>query len=257
MTRTESNIRCRVAPALVAALVGLTLSACGGGGSPDAAIQHGDARSGRAASTVIVRVGGSTVTRLMYDHWMTIGAATVTAPPARGALLKPLAYEPPAFAACVAHLQASARRGRTAAQLKAACKETYAGIQARILAFLITGYWLREQAAEQGQTVTPVEVRKKFDEERRAHYTAASFRRLREASRQTVPDLEFAEQTQMLSTKLVEDFTKTHPHETEAATIATFNRTIRATWLSRTHCASGYVVPDCKQYRRPKSATSK
>ncbi|MGH2904968.1 MAG: hypothetical protein ACRDK7_15500 [Solirubrobacteraceae bacterium] len=183
---------------------------------------------------------------------MAIGAATVEMPKPDGPLPKPAAYDPPDFTACVAHLQ-TRERTATVEDLKAKCERTYDGIQSRILNFLITGYWLRGEAAEQHVSVTGAEVHKKFAEEKGEQYpTPSSFRRLQEASRQTVPDLEFAVKTQMLSGRLLEAFTKRHSHEkSERATIAAFNRSIRSTWAPKTYCQPGYVVPDCKQYKAP------
>jgi hypothetical protein len=236
-------------------LIGLILTSCG-----SSVINHmagaGTAPSlgGRVpADAVVVQVGVTPITGATYDHWMAIGAATVEMPKPSGLVPKPVAYQPPDFTACVAHLHTSAPKSTTTAQLEARCKKTYAGIQARILNFLITGHWLRSEAAEQHASLSEAEVRKKFEEEKRAHYpTTASFRRLQQASRQTVPDLMFAVETQMLSTKLLEKFTKAHGHgKPEQVVIAAFNRSIRSRWIARTDCQPGYVVPDCKQYKPP------
>jgi len=238
-------------------IAGLVLTSCGGFARRTASTATVTDPVNKAA--VVVQVGASPITGAMYDHWMAIGAATVEMPAPGGPVPKPVAYEPPTFSACVAHTHASATKSTTTAQLKAKCKKTYEGIQSRILDFLITGYWLRGEAAEQHASVSQAEVRKKFEEERRANYsTAASFRRLQEVSRQTVPDLTFAVETRMLSAKLLEKFTKTHSHEkSDQATIAAFNRSIRSKWVPRTDCAPTYVVPDCKQYRAAKGPASR
>jgi hypothetical protein len=191
----------------------------------------------------------------MYNHWIAIGEATVNIPIPGRPVPKPINYEPPAFAACIANLRAHPplpppTTQQTTAQLKAICKKTYEGIQSRILKFVIAGYWLRNEATEQGVSVSDAEVRTVFEKEKRAHYpTAASFRQLQEASRQTAPDLMFAVETQMLSAKLLRRFTKSQPRgQSEQATIAVFNTSIRRKWAARTNCAPGYVVRDCRQY---------
>jgi hypothetical protein len=229
------------------------LTACGGSGARYAPkVSSRVSASGPvAAKAVVVRVGAMSITGAMYDHWMAVGAATVEMPKPDGPLPKPVTYDPPHFTACVTHLRTSAPKSVTTAQLEAKCKSTYESVQARILNFLVTGYWLRGEAAEQHASVTEAEVRKKFEEEKRAHYpTAASYRRLQEASRQTVPDLMFAVETQMLSGKLLEKFTREHRHaKSEQATIAAFNRNIRRTWTAKTDCRPGYVINDCRQYK--------
>jgi hypothetical protein len=181
---------------------------------------------------------------------MAIGDATVEPLMPERPLPKPVAYEPPDFVACVAHLQV--RDGKsTTAQLTTKCKRTYEGIRARILGFLIAGYWLRGEADEENVSLSQADVKQVFDEEKRANYpTAASFRKLQEASGQTIPDLMFAVETQMLSAKLLEKFTKAHEKgKSERAKIAAFNRSIEGKWIGRTDCRPGYVVKDCSQYK--------
>jgi hypothetical protein len=238
------------APALLAVL---TIAACGGATGHNANMARSAPFDVRARATdFVVRVGETPITPATYNHWMAVGAATVEPPRPGGPLPKPVTYEPPAFKLCLVHLLARVPKSIAAGQLRAKCKTTYESIQKRILTFLISGYWLRAQAAEQHASVTEGEVRKKFDEEKRASFpTADSFRRLQEASRQTVPDLMFAVETQMLSAKLLTRFTTAHPHEkSEQATIAAFNKSIRSKWTVRTDCQPGYVISDCKQYKR-------
>jgi len=234
-----------------ALLVGLILTGCGGSAKRHTADAGSESAVGPAPATaVVVRVGATPITGATYDHWMAIGAATVEMPKPTGSVPKPVAYEPPDFTACVAHLRTSALKSTTTAQLEAKCEKTYEGIQTRILNFVITGYWLRGEAAEQHASITEAEVHKRFEEERRANFpTTASFRRLQEASHQTIPDLEFSVETQMLSAKLLESFTKVHAHgKSEQARIAAFNKSIRSKWTPKTDCSPGYVIGDCRQY---------
>jgi hypothetical protein len=236
-------------------LLALVLASCGSSGER-ATFATGAASTvtGPAAkATVVAKVGATSITGKMYAHWMTVGEATVEMPKPTGALPAFVVYEPPIFSACVAHLRASAPR-IAIDQLRANCRKMYERIQARILNFLISGYWLRGEAAERGVSVSVGEVEKKFAEERRANYpTAESFHRLQLASRQTIQDLEFAVETQMLSTKLVEKYAQEHGEQkNEQAAVPGFNRSIRSKWIPRTSCEPDYVVADCKQYRVPK-----
>jgi hypothetical protein len=238
----------------VALLAGLSITACAGGTSRHAPQTGAPATAAgpAAAHAVVVKVGATPITGATYDHWMAIGAATVQMPRPGTPLPKPVAYVPPDFSACVAHLRTSAPGSTSTARLEARCKQTFEGIKVRILNFLITGYWLRGEAAARHASVTEAEVRDRFERERRASYpSAASFRELLQASRQTIPDLMFAVETQMLSAKLLERFTAQHSHEaSEQATIAAFNRGIRSRWTARTDCRPGYVVRGCRQYKR-------
>ena len=233
-----------------AVLVGFALSACGGSGKHAA---NDVASTSASTGSVVAQVGDTSITRGSYEHWMKVGDATVNIPVPGRPPPRPVAYEPPSFAACIANLKESvAKPHATKAQLKAKCRQTYTNIQARVLNFLITGYWLRNEAAEQGVSVSEAEVRKRFEQEKRRSYpTAASFGKFQEASLQTVPDLMFAVETQMLSAKLLERFTGTNGgrYKAEQAKISAFNRGIASKWAQRTDCQPGYVVKDCKQYK--------
>jgi hypothetical protein len=239
-----------------AAASGLLLAACGANGGPRR--PHTTA-SDPAPASVVVQVGSIPITSETYEHWMRIGAATVTMPKAAGPIPAPITYRPPDFAACVAHARQGGLRSAQTAPLRAECKATYESIQRRILSFLIVGNWLRAAAAEAHASVTPAEVRERFEEERKAHYPAPrALRRLEEVSRQTVPDLEFAVETQMLSAKLLATFAKEHgKQKNEQAAVPAFNRSITSKWIASTSCQPGYVVPDCEQYRSPTPTSAK
>jgi len=234
---------------LIGVLAMLMLVSCGGGnngtGAPRAA-----AGANPAPLNIVVRIGDRAISGSVFKHWLAIGEATVEMPKATGSLPTPIEYAPPDFTACVERLRKDAPRSTPTAPLRAECRNTYEGIRNRILGFLITGYWLRGEAAQQHASVSKSEVRKKFDEERRTRYpSAASFRRLQDASGQTVPDLEFALGTRLLSARLLERFARRHGDaRNEQAAIAAFDKSIKNKWEPRTTCAPGYVVPDCKEY---------
>jgi hypothetical protein len=198
-----------------------------------------------------VQIGSAGISPVAYAHWMAIGAATVEMPKPTGPLPSVTEYTPPAFTACIAHRRALATSAGSTAALRAGCRKAYEGIQARVLNFLITGYWLRDEAAEMHASVSQAEVHRKFKEYRQEDFpTPAAFQRLKEASHQSVADLEFAVETQMLSARLLERFTKSAGSgKSEQATITAFNKHIASKWTPRTSCRQGYVVEDCKQYR--------
>jgi hypothetical protein len=201
-------------------------------------------------STVVVQVGKTSITRAQYEHWMRIGDATVEMPVPGHPAPTPIDYEPPDFTACVAHLQATSLLHESTSQLKAKCQHTYTGIKTRILRFLIHGYWLREEAAEDGTPVSSAEVQKEFNRIKQQEYpTAAAFQRLEATSRQTVPDLKFAVETQMLSAKLLKKFSKPENKESPESSVDALNKMLNVKWTARTSCQPGYIIRACKQYR--------
>jgi hypothetical protein len=241
----------------LACVSALALSACGGSGGhapTPARTAPTPARVAPPTGDVVVQVGDMSIGRALYEHWMRIGAATVNPPPPGRPAPRPFVFEPPAFAACIAQSRAAGHGGRaTTAQLRSSCRQIYAGIQARVLNFLITGYWLRGEAVAEGIAVSPAEVRRRFEQERRANYpTPESFHRFQEASRQTPADLMFAVATQLLSTKLLERYERAHGRSPSASSgIEELNRRIKSSWTKLTKCLPGYVVRDCSQYRQP------
>jgi hypothetical protein len=206
--------------------------------------------AGAAGAGAVVSVGATPISLATYDHWMAIGAATVATPKPAGPLPKAVEYRPPDFTACIAHLRAVTPAGASTASLRSRCNGIYASIRRRVLQFLITAYWLRGEAAQMHMSPSRAEVRQAFERERQTYYpTAAAFGRLREASRQTIADLEFAAETRMLSVRLLARFTAAaqarNHNEPEQAIVAAFNRQIESTWRPRTDCRRGYVVEDC------------
>jgi hypothetical protein len=251
MRSTHHRWRSTLALMLVFALAGSMLASCGSSKSRGPEDRPAAARAHPPPVDIVIRVGGAAISKATYEHWMRVGEATVEAPKPTGPLPKTIAYEPPRFTACVAHLREGAGASRSPAALVAACRRTYESIKTRILDFLITGYWLRGEAARTHASVSFVEVHRRFEQERQQNYpTAASFQRLQQASRQTQPDLEFAVETQMLSARLLARFAAETGHrESEEQAVAAFNARIKSDWVPRTNCRPGYVVRDCRQYR--------
>jgi hypothetical protein len=233
--------------------LGLALAACGSSvhtaTTPPA--PGGPPPGSAPAGTVVVQVGNTAITKTIYEHWMRIGDATVQKPLPGQPIPKPINYEPPDFTECIARLRANALLHESTSQLKAKCQQTFKGIQERILRFLINGYWLREEAAEDGLSISNAELQKEFNHLKQQEFpTAASFQRLLTASRQGIPDLMFAVETVMLSSKLQQKISKpiTKENPNPEGGLKELNRTLVKKWTVRTNCHPGYIVQDCKQF---------
>jgi hypothetical protein len=157
---------------------------------------------------------------------------------------RPVDYVPPGFTACVAHLRADGLLYEAVSRLRARCLSSYKEIQARILGFLIYGYWLREEAAEKGVSVTHAELQREFAQIRHKEFpTAADLHRLLGVSRQSVSDLLFTIQSRMLSARL--EPKTNEPQEAQAKALI---QDLYQKWAPRTDCRPGYVVKDCRQF---------
>ena len=170
------------------------LSACGG--------IPGDA---------VVQVGGSSITKTTFDHWLGVAAASSSS--TSGA--KAIVPEPPDYTACIAHLQAIApkpAKGQTApsaAQLKSECEQQYKSLQQEVLGFLISSEWVIGEAGHLGVKVTDKEVTKQFETVKNEQFPKpAEFEKFLKSSGQTVSDLLLRVKLNLLSTKIQQKISK-------------------------------------------------
>jgi PPIC-type PPIASE domain len=87
----------------------------------------------------IAKIGKTTITRGLLQHWATIGMYG-----------KPGTPEPPDFTDCVNYLGLSASETTTNEQLKLTCKEKYEQSLHKALSLLIHVPWLIDEAAKAG-----------------------------------------------------------------------------------------------------------
>jgi foldase protein PrsA len=178
------------------ALVGLT--ACGGGGGVP-----GDA---------VAKVDETPITTAAFKHWMTVAAVSS----ASGVLAaKPVAPEPPEYAACVAHLkeiaakELKAKTLPTVATLKSQCAIQYKGLSQEVLSFLLSSQWVIGEAKSVGVKVSDAEVKKQFEKIKTQQFPrAAEFEKFLSTSGQTVSDLLLRVKLNLLSAKIQQKVAK-------------------------------------------------
>ena len=159
----------------------------------------------------VVQVGGNSITKATFDHWLGVAAASSSS--TSGA--KPVVPEPPAYTACIAHLQAIApkpAKGQTApgaAQLKSECEQQYKSLQQEVLGFLISSEWVIGEAAHLGVKVSDKEVTKQFETVKSEQFPKpAEFEKFLKSSGQTVSDLLLRVKLNLLSTKIQQKISK-------------------------------------------------
>ena len=179
----------RAVAALGAAfVVGLSVSACGGG----------------VPSSAVATVSGTPISNAAFNHWMSIAAASSQQ---QGGTKTPVPV-PPDYKACVAGLKAQTAsvKGATTptdAQLKAQCATEYTSLQQQVMQFLISADWVIGEAADQGVKVTDAAVRKQLDTERKQQFpTQAAFTKFMQQTGETTNDLLLRVKLQQLSTKI-------------------------------------------------------
>jgi foldase protein PrsA len=185
--------------------VALGLSACGGG----------------IPGNAVVQVGGTPITKATFEHWMSVAAASTAA--SGTAASKPVIPDPPNYAACIAHLEATApkpAKGQakpSAAQLKSECEQQYKSLQQEVLGFLISSAWVLGEAESQGVKVSDAEVKKEFEKIKNEQFPkAAEFQKFLASSGQTVSDLLLRVKLNMLSSKIQQKVSKSKGTVTQA-----------------------------------------
>lgn len=178
------------------ALVGL--SACGGG----------------IPGNAVVQVGGNSITKTTFDHWISVAAASSATTPT-GTAAKPVVPEPPSYTACIAHLEATAAKpvkGQakpTSAQLKSECEQQYKSLQQEVLGFLISSEWVLGEGASLGVKVSDKEVKKQFETIKSQQFPKpAEFEKFLATSGQTVSDLLLRVKLNLLSSKIQQHVVK-------------------------------------------------
>jgi foldase protein PrsA len=187
--------------AVLFALVGL--SACGGG----------------LPGNAVVKVGGNSISKDAFSHWMSVAAVSNKA----SATAKVVVPDPPNYTACVANLAATApkpAKGQpkpTPAQLKTQCAQQYKSLQTEVLNFLIGLEWVLGEAPAKGVKVSDAEVHKQFIKIRTQQFpSTAEFEKFITNSGQTVSDLLLRVKYNLTSQKLQQKILKSTPKVTQA-----------------------------------------
>jgi foldase protein PrsA len=165
----------------------------------------GLAACGGIPGNAVVQVGGNSITKSTFDHWISV-AASSTASAAGG---KPAVPEPPQYTACIAHLQATTPKptkgsvAPTTAQLKSQCEQQYKALQQEVLGFLISAEWVIAEAAHLGIKMSDAEVKKEFEKIKSQQFPKpAEFEKFLATSGQTVSDLLLRVKLNLLSSKI-------------------------------------------------------
>lgn len=174
MPRRSRRPACLAATLIV---VAATYAGCGGGGST---------RSGE----IVARVGGATITRGAFEHWMAVTAPQHVAP------------VPPGYSACIAHAKAAAPQSTTA-QLREECRDEYREVAQKVLALLISSRWLAGEAAEQGVKVSSGEVEQRLEQKRRSYSSSAEFDESLKAIAHTTADVRLELEAELAREKLL------------------------------------------------------
>ncbi len=174
---------------------------------------------GGIPGNAVVQVGGNSITKPTFEHWLAVASASSAATP--GA--KPVLPIPPEYTACIAHLRAIAPKpakgqsAPTTAQLKSQCEQQYKSLQQEVLGFLISSEWVIGEANDLGVKVSDKEVKKQFEQIKNQQFPkAAEFEKFLASSGQTVSDLLLRVKLNLLSSKIQAKIAKQKAKITQA-----------------------------------------
>jgi foldase protein PrsA len=155
-------------------------SGCGGGGVP---------------GNAVAVVDGEAIERKMFDHWLAVAARS-------GGKPNTAIPKPPDYTACVAQKRKSEPK-TSPERLKVECRQEYEGLRNQVVQLLVSRQWLEEEAAERGIRVSEAEVKRSFDQQRKAAFRKdGEFQKFLKNSGQTQEDILLRVRLDLLSNKI-------------------------------------------------------
>lgn len=206
----------------------------------------------------MVRVGEHAITKTEVEHWMSVLMGEGT----DGRRSTPPVPVPPRFEACIADPRERTRLAfqqvhPTREQLKADCKLEYERFKLKALYLLISYQWVKGAAEELGVKPDQRELARQLSAYERAYAgIAGSFGRYLRLIRGTRADIELTLELNQLTQRIEAKVggagggARSSSRSRESL-LADFGKKFKVRWLARTDCRPPYVVPICRQYRRP------
>jgi hypothetical protein len=233
-------LRCIVIP-LTGYLVAIGLVGCGSGSSSGAAV---------------IEVAGQPITKAAVDHWMSVGAATVSIAPGQPKADTP---QPPSYSACIDYREryvpgADGGPKLTRADLKSQCARQYQELRLHALYSLITNAWVLGEATELHVKLHAGEMASDLAKVEASEFGGvAGFRSYLAERRLTVPDFESEIKIALVAAHIqlkLESEPRLERLNVQqlGRSLQQFGREFERKWTSRTDCKASYVVPICRQY---------
>jgi foldase protein PrsA len=149
---------------------------------------------------VVARVGEESITEREFRKWLRTAAL--------GQDRRNGVPDPPRFKRCVAveqRRQAKERRRLSRGALRRRCRRRYRQLRSEVMQFLVQAVWVRQEATARGIAVTPRQVRRSFERQKRqAFKTERAYRRFLHQSGMSEADILFRVRLDLLQTRLTE-----------------------------------------------------
>lgn len=240
------------------------------------ALPQAEAQEPPLPDGAVARVGEEPITKGEFDRLLR-GAT-------RGAYGQGAVLDPPRFERCVAadlRRPSGVKRRPSRRALRRHCERRYTRLRTEVLQFLVDAVWTRQEAAARGIAVTPGQVRRHLERQKRSVFAdEREYRRFLRESGQSNADLLNQIELDLLRTRLRVRAIRSAPRVTEEEVDAYYawhrreyrgiprrraRRTIRqlltaereqrvleeyvedfnARYRAITVCAPDYVIPEC------------
>jgi hypothetical protein len=137
-------------------------------------------------------------------------------------------------------------RGGQSGALRSSCQKRYEAVRTHMITILISFQWMAAETKAHGITVSEAEVEREFERFRSEVYgTPAQFERYLKYTGETRADVLLISRINLVSTKLRNKLIKTEG----IPGASKFYHELPIRWAAKTSCQSGFIVPDCKQYK--------
>jgi len=166
----------------------------------------------------VATVDGQAITRSDFNHWMTVFAKSNASQSQQegssSATTTAVVPDPPEYAKCIKAKRDAAAKSKSKArptdnQLKRQCRQDYESLRDSALGLLIAAEWLEGEAKQQNVKVTPEEVTKTIEEQRKQQYPKeADFKKALKDAGFTMEDLRYQTRLQKLQEKIVDKIHK-------------------------------------------------
>jgi foldase protein PrsA len=175
----------------------------------------------------VARVGGSSIKKASFEHWLGVASASAQ----QGGAGPAAVPDPPTYQKCIAAQRkalptpAKGQPKVTDAQLKSQCEQQYSMLRDQVVQFLISAQWIEGQAKDMGIKLSDADVKKEFDKQKKQSFPKeADFQRFLKQSGMTMEDVLFRVRLDNLSNKIRTDVTKGSDKVTQAQIADYYNK---------------------------------
>ncbi len=122
-----------------------------------------------------------------------------------------------------------------------------------VMGFLVSSYWVMDEAQALGVDISSGQVRRTFDKIRHQQFPRErEFRAFLKRSGQTVADLMFRVKLNLLSQRIEKRVVSGHRGaKSQQRALARFVKDFKRKWQAQTYCAAQYATVDCGHAQAP------